>query len=64
MKFKLDPRHPGPLTAARRTRLQAVADKPDTAIDDSETLDDVSTIPDQTLVEPKTPLTPLWVVAK
>ena len=33
MKLKLDPKHPKPLTAVQRKRLQAVADKPDTSID-------------------------------
>lgn len=36
MKFKLDPKHPKPLTAAQRKRLQVVADKPDAAIDYSD----------------------------
>ncbi|HZX71557.1 MAG TPA: BrnA antitoxin family protein [Rhodanobacter sp.] len=33
MKFKLDPKHPLPLTASQRHRLQTVADKPDADID-------------------------------
>ncbi len=36
MKMKLDPRHPKPLTAAQRKRLQAVKDKPDGSIDYSD----------------------------
>lgn len=36
MKMKLDPKHPKPLTAAQRKRLQAVADKPDGGIDYSD----------------------------
>lgn len=34
--MKLDPKHPKPLTAAQRHRLQAVADKPDADIDYSD----------------------------
>lgn len=33
MKLKLDPKHPQPLTAAQRKRLQGVADQPDASID-------------------------------
>ena len=36
VKMKLDPKHPKPLTAAQRKRLQAVADKPDGSIDYSD----------------------------
>lgn len=36
MKYKLDPKHPKSVTAAQRKRLQAVADKPDAAIDYSD----------------------------
>lgn len=36
MKYKIDPKHPKPLGAAQRKRLQAVADMPDEAIDYSD----------------------------
>jgi uncharacterized protein (DUF4415 family) len=36
VKFKLDTKHPAPLTAAQRKRLQRIAAMPDTAIDYSD----------------------------